>query len=71
MLQICPILSELISSLSKIASLPPDFAPKEKVKAWYSKLYNKPASYELQDDEVRQMLFDLESSYNEFIGTIK
>eukprot|EP00775_Hariotina_reticulata_P006864 gene6864-7080_t len=69
--QICPILSDLISSMSKIESLPPDFAPKGKVKAWYSKLYSQPASYELGEDEVRQLLFDLESSYNEFISTIR
>ncbi|KIZ01545.1 Vacuolar protein sorting-associated like protein 28 [Monoraphidium neglectum] len=69
--QICPILSDLISSMSKIASLPPEFAPKAKAKNWYSRLYQQPASYELSEDEVRQLLFDLESSYNEFISTIK
>jgi len=69
--QMCPVLSDLISSLSKIPSLPPDFTPKEKAKTWYSRLYQRPANYELNDEEVRQMLFDLESSYNEFIGTIR
>jgi ESCRT-I complex subunit VPS28 len=69
--QICPILSDLMGSMSKIESLPPDFAPKGKVKTWYSKLYSQPASYELGEDEVRQLLFDLESSYNEFISTIR
>lgn len=69
--QICPILSDLISSMSKISTLPPEFAPKTKAKTWYSKLYAQPASYELGEDEVRQLLFDLESSYNEFISTIK
>lgn len=53
MLQICPILSDLMGSMSKIESLPPDFAPKGKVKNWYSKLYSQPASYELGEDEVR------------------
>jgi ESCRT-I complex subunit VPS28 len=67
----CPVLSDLISSLSKISSLPPDFTPKEKAKTWYSRLYQRPANYELNDEEVRQMLFDLESSYNEFISTIR
>jgi len=69
--QICPILSDLMGSMSKIESLPPDFAPKGKVKTWYSKLYSQAASYELKEDEVRQLLFDLESSYNEFISTIR
>jgi ESCRT-I complex subunit VPS28 len=57
--------------MSKIATLPPEFAPKTKAKGWYSRLYQQPASYELSEDEVRQLLFDLESSYNEFISTIK
>ena len=69
--QICPILSDLISSMSKIATLPPEFGPKAKAKGWYSRLYAQPASYELGEAEVRQLLFDLESSYNEFISTIK
>jgi hypothetical protein len=71
LMQICPILSDLMGSISKIESLPPDFGPKGKVKAWYSRLYAQPAAYELGEDEVRQLLFDLESSYNEFISTIR
>lgn len=55
--QICPILSDLMGSMSKIESLPPDFAPKEKVKTWYSKLYSQSASYELGNDEVREVFF--------------
>lgn len=52
LLQICPILSDLMGSMSKIETLPPDFAPKGKVKNWYSKLYSQPASYELAEEEV-------------------
>lgn len=69
--QICPILSDLISSMSKIETLPPEFPPKDKAKSWYQRLYQQAASYELSEDEVRQLLFDLESSYNEFISTIR
>lgn len=69
--QICPILSDLMGSMSKIESLPPDFGPKGKVKGWYSKLYAQAAAYELGEGEVRQLLFDLESAYNEFISTIR
>jgi ESCRT-I complex subunit VPS28 len=60
-----------MGSMSKIESLPPDFGPKGQVKAWYSKLYGQPAAYELKEGEVRQLLFDLESAYNEFIATIR
>ena len=33
-----------------------------------SKLHSMPASYELNEDQVRQLLFDLESAYNEFMS---
>mmetsp|Transcript_14228 Transcript_14228/g.35155 ORF Transcript_14228/g.35155 Transcript_14228/m.35155 type:complete len:218 (-) Transcript_14228:349-1002(-) len=69
--QICPILNDLMTSIMKVPSLENFQAPKEKVKEWYSKLYQKPATYELRDEESRQMLYDLESSYNSFITSLK
>lgn len=33
--QICPILLDIINCLDKINSLPPNFPPREHVKAWY------------------------------------
>jgi hypothetical protein len=45
--------------------------PQDKAKSWYARLYRQSAAYELKEDEVRQLLFDLESSYNEFISTIR
>jgi hypothetical protein len=38
---------------------------------WYSKLYQKPATYELDEAEARQMLYELESSYTTFIAALK
>ena len=35
-----------------------------------TKLYKMNAAQELTQDEVRQLLFDLESSYNEFMALI-
>ena len=37
----------------------------------YQRLYQKPATFELPDDEVRQLLYDLESSYNLFLAALK
>lgn len=31
-------------------------------------MHNMPASKELDDDDVRQLLFELESSYNDFMA---
>lgn len=37
-------------------------AGKKAVRGWMSKLHGMPASYELKEDEVRQLLFDLVSA---------
>jgi ESCRT-I complex subunit VPS28 len=52
----------------QVVQLPGDFAGKVKVKAWITKLHNMPASKELEETDVRQLLFELESSYNDFMG---
>ncbi|KAF5828560.1 subunit of the ESCRT-I complex [Dunaliella salina] len=69
--QICPLLMDLMTSMDRIQSLPPNYGPREKIKEWYSKLYQKPANYELREAESRQMLYDLESSYNTFFTALK
>ena len=70
-IQICPILMDLMTSMDRIQSLPPNYGPREKIKEWYSRLYQKPATYELKEAESRQMLYDLESSYNTFFAKLK
>ncbi|GIL79920.1 hypothetical protein Vretimale_12538 [Volvox reticuliferus] len=69
--QICPILLDLINSMDKVKSLPASFPPREKVMAWYTKLYQKPANYELPEEDVRQLMYELEASYNTFLGTLR
>jgi ESCRT-I complex subunit VPS28 len=69
--QICPILLDLVNCLSKVQQLPPHFPPKNTMKEWYSRLYQKPANYELPEEDVRQLLYELESGYNQFIATLK
>ncbi|EFJ46026.1 hypothetical protein VOLCADRAFT_63009 [Volvox carteri f. nagariensis] len=69
--QICPILLNLINSMDKIKSLPADFGPRAKVMSWYKKLYQKPANYELPEDDVRQLMYELEASYNTFLATLR
>ena len=54
--------------MNKVAQLPGDFPGKVKVKAWISKVHGMPASRELDEDDVRQLLFELESSYNDFMA---
>ncbi|GIL52775.1 hypothetical protein Vafri_8558 [Volvox africanus] len=69
--QICPILLDLVNSMDKVKSLPASFPPREKVTAWYTKLYQKPANYELPEEDVRQLMYELEASYNTFLATLR
>jgi hypothetical protein len=41
------------------------------LQTWYSRLHQKPATYELPADEARQMLYELESAYNTFFSALK
>ena len=55
----------------QVSTLPPDMAGKQTTRSWMSKLHGMPASYELTESEVRQLLFDLETAYNEFMSGIR
>lgn len=37
----------------------------------YTKLYQRPAGFELPDEDIRQMVYDLETSYNQFMALLK
>ncbi|KAJ1632327.1 vacuolar protein sorting-associated [Pavlovales sp. CCMP2436] len=64
--QIQPLLNDLLVALTKIPNLPPNFVAKEKARQWLTVLHAMRASDELDEGQVRQILFDLETGYNEF-----
>ncbi len=64
--QIHPLLSDLMQALNKIPSLPPDFEGKTKTRDWLIALNRMKASDELEESQVRQLLFDLEQSHSAF-----
>jgi ESCRT-I complex subunit VPS28 len=64
--QVQPLLVEIVDGLNSITMLPPDFEGKSKVKNWLLILNRLKASDELDEDQIRQLLFDLESAYNAF-----
>lgn len=68
--QILPYLRDILDALNKMPALSPDFVGKVKVKEWIKRLTPMPASYQLTDDEVRQISFDLETSHNEFYKSL-
>ncbi len=55
----------------QVTQLPANFSAKEKTKKWYTDLHTKPASYTISADEERQMTYDMESSYNEFMNWLQ
>lgn len=63
--QIHPLLSDLLQSLNKI-SLSGTFDGKSKIKEWLILLNNMKATEELDDSQVRQLLFDLENAHTCF-----
>jgi len=61
-----PLLNDILESLNKNGSLPSDFEGKAKLRNWLTIMNKMKASDELNEDQIRQLLFDLESSYNAF-----
>ena len=61
-----PDVKELYEIMSRMSSLPAGFEGRIKVKKWLDELHQMQASDELSDEQARQMLFDLESAYNDF-----
>ncbi|KDO31768.1 hypothetical protein SPRG_03688 [Saprolegnia parasitica CBS 223.65] len=66
--EIQPLLSECMSSLSKVNGLPPTFEGRVKLEQWLRVLNAMRASDELDDDQIRQMSFDLERAYTGFMA---
>ncbi|KAL8181473.1 UNVERIFIED_CONTAM: Vacuolar protein-sorting-associated protein 28 [Gekko kuhli] len=64
--EIQPDLRELMETMNRMSHLPQDFEGRQKVQQWLQTLSGMSASDELDDSQVRQMLFDLESAYNAF-----
>lgn len=64
--QLHPDLRDLVDSMNRLTILPSDFDGKEKIVEWLQILDNMSASDELSESQVRQLVFDLEASYNAF-----
>ncbi|CAG8514595.1 1367_t:CDS:2 [Paraglomus brasilianum] len=65
-----PILSDLMQSLNNVSSLPADFEGKAKVRKWLITLNSMKASDEINAEQVRQLSFDMENSYNAFYRSL-
>lgn len=61
-----PELRDLVDTMNRLSIIPSDFEGKQKVTEWLNTLNNMQASDELSESQIRQLLFDLESSYAAF-----
>lgn len=61
-----PYLNDLLNALSKISNLQSNNGIKDDVSKWITKLHGYAANYELPEEDRRQLLYDLEQSYNKF-----
>ncbi|KAM7342012.1 vacuolar protein sorting 28 [Cochliomyia hominivorax] len=57
---------DLADNMNRLSLIPKDFEAKQKVETWLSTLNDMQASDELNENQVRQFLFDLESAYADF-----
>uniref|UniRef100_A0A182JDS7 Vacuolar protein sorting-associated protein 28 homolog n=1 Tax=Anopheles atroparvus TaxID=41427 RepID=A0A182JDS7_ANOAO len=61
-----PELRDLLDTMNRLSLIPDNFEGKEKVASWLATLNTMQASDDLTEAQVRQLLFDLESSYSAF-----
>ncbi|XP_022646805.1 vacuolar protein sorting-associated protein 28 homolog isoform X2 [Varroa destructor] len=61
-----PDLKELQETMSRLSILPADFEGKAIVAKWLETMATMAASDELSEQQVRQMVFDLETAHNAF-----
>lgn len=61
-----PDLRDLLDTMNRLSILPSEYDGKQRVGDWLQTLNSMSASDELSESQVRQLLFDLETSYNGF-----
>lgn len=61
-----PALKDILDGLSRIHSLPPDHEVRDKIRSWVTLLNGMKASEELDEEQARQLSFDLDQAYASF-----
>lgn len=66
-----PNLSNLLDSLNNVSLLPVDFEPKKRICKWLLTINSKPSiSDELNEEEIKNLSFDLESGLRTFMNLL-
>jgi len=61
-----PDIRDLLDTMNRLSMLPEEFEGKQRLHAWLSAMDEMSAADELSPDQIRQLLFDLDSGYNAF-----
>jgi ESCRT-I complex subunit VPS28 len=69
--EIQPLISDLMNALTKIRGLPADFEGLVKIQFWLQDLNKRRAMDNIDEDNARQLIFDLDSSYGAFMSHLK
>lgn len=66
-----PHVADLMESLGNVETIEPEHLAKVRVRSWLVVLNGMKASQELQEEQGRQMLFELDASYNAFLKSLE
>lgn len=69
--QLHPLLSELMTNLNKVTMEGHEFSGRGKLVQWLIRLNGLKADEEINDEQARQLLFDLDSAYKEFYTSLE
>jgi len=62
--ELFPDLNDLNDSINSLSMLPDDYVGRAKISKWLATLRDMEASDEITDEQCRQMVFDLQTSYD-------
>ena len=62
--ELFPDLNDLNDSINSLSMLPDDYVGRAKISKWLATLRDMDASDEITDEQCRQLLFDLTTSYD-------
>ncbi len=66
-----PMLTDIMTSLTRVPGLPPDFVASKKLEDWLVTLNGMRAMDAITEEQARQLLFDLDQGYSSFHAWLK
>lgn len=69
--QVYPILTSLQAAVAKVPGIARNSSGRASIAKWVDKLHDMPAHYTLSDEESRQLLFEIDAAYSEFMRMLQ